>query len=196
MFCLCSTHARLSPHPTQKPSRLHPRPAQAPRRWVDGVAAGGVHRGAGGDRIGLRRRGAGRDGAGDGLSLAAQARRGRVRAGVGRGAGGGRAAGDTAAGPGDRRATLSPAKVTDHELLKRLVDGRWRAVLQRGKFAGCVREARNSELLHLLRHSGSRSRRRREALRPEAGFANRKSPICNPDGQAHDGPSAPGPPVK
>jgi len=86
--------------------------------------------------------------------------------------------------------TLSPAKVTEFEHLRRLMGGRWRPVLRRGKFSGCVREARNSELLRLLRQSGPGPHRALERLRAEESFARRKSPFCNPGGPVHEGPSA------
>ena len=98
-----------------------------------------------------------------------------------------------AADSGDNRVTPSPAKVTEFEHLKRLLSGRWRPVMRHGKFAGCVREPRNSELLRLVAErrrtfvDRRRTLRAKEFSRPE---------ICNPGGLTHDGPSASPPPVE
>jgi len=58
---------------------------------------------------------------------------------------------------GQRRATDAPAKVTQEVALERLLAGRWRPVLRCGKFVGCVRKARDSEVLWLLRRGGRAS---------------------------------------
>ena len=46
--------------------------------------------------------------------------------------------------------TLVPPKVTAQDLWQRIVDGRWRPVLRRGKYVGSVQKADNSALLRFL----------------------------------------------
>jgi hypothetical protein len=73
--------------------------------------------------------------------------------------------------------TQVPPKVSPDELWRRIVDGRWRPVVRRGKYVGSVRKADNSALLGHLAQLDRSLRAERKALRREA----RSHPHKNPD---------------
>lgn len=64
--------------------------------------------------------------------------------------------------------TEVPPKVSPDELWRRIVDGRWRPVVQRGKYVGSVRKADNSALLSHLAQLDRSLRAERKALRRQA----------------------------
>jgi len=72
--------------------------------------------------------------------------------------------------------TLVPPKVTAGELWRRIVDGRWRPVLRRGKYVGSVRKADNSALLSHLAQLDRPLREARNELRREARSRAHKNP--------------------
>jgi hypothetical protein len=63
--------------------------------------------------------------------------------------------------------TPGSAKVTPPDLWRRIVDGRWRPVVRRGKYVGSVHKPDNSALLSNLAQIDRSLRRQRKALRAE-----------------------------
>lgn len=61
--------------------------------------------------------------------------------------------------------TEESAKVTPPDLWQRIVDGRWRPVLRRGKYVGSVRKPDNSALFSNLAQIDRSFRQQRKALR-------------------------------
>jgi hypothetical protein len=59
------------------------------------------------------------------------------------------------------------AKVTPPDLWRRIVDGRWRPVLRRGKYVGSVQKPDDSALLSYLAQIDRSFRRQRKELRAE-----------------------------
>jgi hypothetical protein len=68
-----------------------------------------------------------------------------------------------------------PPKVTGDELWRRIVDGRWRPVLRRGKYVGSLQEPDNSALLSHLAQLDRSFRATRKELRREARSQMHKS---------------------
>lgn len=73
--------------------------------------------------------------------------------------------------------TLVPPKVSPDELWRRIVDGRWRPVLRRGKYAGSVHKADNSALLSHVAQLDRSLREQRKALRREQRSQPHKSRV-------------------
>lgn len=69
---------------------------------------------------------------------------------------------------GDEACTRVPPKVSPDDLWRRIVDGRWRPVLHRGKYVGSVQKADNSALLSQIAQLERPLREARKALRREA----------------------------
>lgn len=90
--------------------------------------------------------------------------------------------------PGDPERGLPPLppKVTSDELWRRIVDGRWRPILHRGKYVGSVQEPDNSALLSYLAQIDRSFRATRKELRREARSQMHK----NPDPRHGDRPRA------
>ena len=61
--------------------------------------------------------------------------------------------------------TLVPPKVSPDELWRRIVDGRWRPLLRRGKYVGSVHKPDNSALLSHIAQLDRSLRAERKALR-------------------------------
>lgn len=80
--------------------------------------------------------------------------------------------------PGDPERGLPPLppKVTSDELWRRIVDGRWRPILHRGKYVGSVQEPDNSALLSYLAQIDRSFRATRKELRREARSQMHKNP--------------------
>jgi hypothetical protein len=89
--------------------------------------------------------------------------------------------------PGDSETGLThvPLKVTPAELWQRIVDGRWRPVLRRGKYVGAVHKAENSALLSHVAQLDRSLRGQRKTLRRAARSQARKSAdLRQPSGAA------------
>jgi hypothetical protein len=180
LFCLCSQHARLSPHP---PPRRIPAFAPVPvKRRADGwtplrqaefigvlAQTGSVSAAA--EFVGMARETAYRlrkkpgaeefARAWDIALCNARARFGWSLRGV--------------EGP----ATLVPPKVSPDDLWRRIVDGRWRPVLHRGKYVGSVQKPDNSALLSHIAQLERPLREARKALRREQrSQALKKRDLC------------------
>jgi hypothetical protein len=63
--------------------------------------------------------------------------------------------------------TLVPPKVSPDDLWRRIVDGRWRPVLRRGKYVGSVQKPDNSALLSRIAQLERPLREARKSLRRE-----------------------------
>jgi hypothetical protein len=68
-----------------------------------------------------------------------------------------------------------PPKVTGDELWRRIVDGRWRPVLRRGKYVGSLHNPDNSALLSHMAQIDRSFRATRKELRREARSQMRKT---------------------
>jgi hypothetical protein len=71
--------------------------------------------------------------------------------------------------------THVPPKVSPDDLWRRIVDGRWRPVLRRGKYVGSVHKADNSALLSHVAQLDRSLRAQRKALRRAARSQAHKS---------------------
>jgi len=69
--------------------------------------------------------------------------------------------------PVPRGVTGGAAKVTPHGLWRRIVDGRWRPVVRRGKYVGSVQKPDDSALLSYLAQLDRSFRKQRKELRAE-----------------------------
>jgi hypothetical protein len=86
--------------------------------------------------------------------------------------------------------THVPPKVTPGELWRRIVDGRWRPVLRRGKYVGSVRKADNSALLsHVAQLDRSLLAQRKGLRRAARSQAHKKGDPRQPDGRKRGGES-------
>ena len=84
-----------------------------------------------------------------------------------------------------------PPKVSPGDLWRRIVDGRWRPVLRRGKYVGSVQKADNSALLSHIAQIEGGFRAERKALRQEVRSQLRKSRnLCEPRGSKAGSPEA------
>jgi hypothetical protein len=83
--------------------------------------------------------------------------------------------------------TPVPPKVSPGDLWRRIVDGRWRPVLRRGKYAGSVHKAENSALLSHVAQLDRSLRAQRKTLRRETRSQAHK----NRDPRQPPAPSAP-----
>ena len=74
----------------------------------------------------------------------------------------------------DEACTLVPPKVSPDDLWRRIVDGRWRPVLRRGKYVGSVQKPDNSALLSRIAQLERPLREARRSLRRELRSQARK----------------------
>lgn len=84
--------------------------------------------------------------------------------------------------------TLVPPKVSPDDLWRRIVDGRWRPVLHRGKYVGSVQKADNSALLSHIAQLDRGLRESRKLMRRKARSQARKNAdLCAPARAARGG---------
>jgi hypothetical protein len=75
--------------------------------------------------------------------------------------------------------TSSSTKVTPPDLWRRIVDGRWRPVMRRGKYVGSVHKPDNSALLgHLARLDRSLRQQRKELRAEQRSQAQKDVSVC------------------
>jgi hypothetical protein len=71
------------------------------------------------------------------------------------------------------------AKVTPPDLWRRIVDGRWRPVVRRGKYVGSVQKPDDSALLsHLAQLDRSFRQQRKELRREQRSQAQKSGSVC------------------
>lgn len=74
-----------------------------------------------------------------------------------------------------------PPKVSPGDLWRRIVDGRWRPVLRRGKYVGSVQKADNSALLrHIAQLDRSLRTQRKTLRREQRSQAHKNGDSCPP----------------